>query len=89
MDHDEDSKMSEEVDESHIENQPIREQLTQRPTFTGWSQSQTDIQTMITANISGLRKQTYACVLIKSKKIRIGYIFLSKSVATCSLYISV
>ncbi|XP_060561077.1 E3 ubiquitin-protein ligase RNF213-like, partial [Ruditapes philippinarum] len=57
MDHDEDSNMSDDVEQPQIDNQPMREQVTPRPIFTGWSQSQTDIQTMILTNISGLRKQ--------------------------------
>jgi hypothetical protein len=59
MDHDEDSNMSDDVEQPQVENQPMREQVTSRPIFTGWSQSQTDIQTMILKNISGLRKQKY------------------------------
>ena len=56
MDHAE-SDMSEDDDQPEQErNQPMREQLTMKPAFTTWSQSQTDIQTMITANISGLEK---------------------------------
>ena len=57
MEHDEEQDITDDKVQAPVENQPIREQLTQRPTFTGWSQSQTDIQTMITDNISGLRKQ--------------------------------
>ncbi|XP_053396351.1 E3 ubiquitin-protein ligase RNF213-like isoform X8 [Mercenaria mercenaria] len=59
MDHD-DIEMSDEHDQSLPETlEPLREQLTQRPIFSGWSQSQTDIQTMITANIhvTGFGKQ--------------------------------
>ncbi|XP_053396335.1 E3 ubiquitin-protein ligase rnf213-alpha-like isoform X2 [Mercenaria mercenaria] len=52
MDHEEDNFY-----QPQVENEPVIEQFTQRPTFSGWSQSQTDIQTMITANISGLKKQ--------------------------------
>ncbi|XP_060586365.1 E3 ubiquitin-protein ligase rnf213-alpha-like [Ruditapes philippinarum] len=58
MDHDEDLYMSDYVEQPQVDNQPMREQVTPRPIFTGWSQSQTDIQTMILTNISGLRKQT-------------------------------
>ncbi|XP_053396010.1 E3 ubiquitin-protein ligase rnf213-alpha-like [Mercenaria mercenaria] len=57
MDHEEDTVASDDFDRPQNENEPMREQLTQRPTFSGWSKSQTNIQTMITANISGLRKQ--------------------------------
>ncbi|XP_053390335.1 E3 ubiquitin-protein ligase rnf213-alpha-like, partial [Mercenaria mercenaria] len=57
MDHD-DIVMSDDHDRTETENiEPVDEKLTQRPTFSGWSQSQTDIQTMITTNISGLKKQ--------------------------------
>ncbi|XP_053396009.1 E3 ubiquitin-protein ligase rnf213-alpha-like [Mercenaria mercenaria] len=57
MDHEEDNVTSDDFDQPEVENEPMRDQLTQRPIFSGWSQSQTDIQTMITANITGLRKQ--------------------------------
>ncbi|XP_053390338.1 E3 ubiquitin-protein ligase rnf213-alpha-like, partial [Mercenaria mercenaria] len=57
MDH-ENIEMSDDHDQPLPETfEPMREQLTQRPTFSGWSQSQTDIQTMITANITGLGKR--------------------------------
>ena len=56
MDHDEDT-MSD-----YFENQTMREKRTQRPTFSGWNQSKTGIQTMIVAFISGLRNHRLICL---------------------------
>lgn len=55
MDH-EDNAMPYDLEPVHEES-ARREKLAQLPVFTGWSQSTTDIQTMITSKISGLKKQ--------------------------------
>ncbi|XP_060597648.1 E3 ubiquitin-protein ligase rnf213-alpha-like, partial [Ruditapes philippinarum] len=57
MDHEETDTSEDDDQPMQEKNKPVRKHLSQRPTFTGWSQSKTDIQSMITTNISGLGKQ--------------------------------
>lgn len=56
MDHEEDAA-SPDMNKHELQNEQTRERVSQKAAFSGWSQSQTDIQTMISTNISGLRKQ--------------------------------
>lgn len=55
MDHEEDTG-TDTVDQMVADtSEVVMDHLQQKPTFSGWSHSETDIQTMITSSISGLR----------------------------------